>query len=358
MKKNWRRWIWLSAGAIVIVLIFYNLRRSPEWRNFRWDRLWASITGARLDLMVLALIGVYGTFAVRAVRWRFFLDPIKRASLWVLFVGQVLGFSSIFLVGRPGELVRPAYIAKRENVPMSAMIAVWLLERVFDTIAMVLVFAASIYFEPVGPATAKGISVLHAMHEGGHLLFGFTALLVLGLVLFRLRAAQMTALTLRVFAFLPERALRTFGHFLHSFGEGLSVIRDWKGLAGSVVTTIVLWLLNTTIFWLVFRSLGGELDHIAWLAAGLTLFCAALGLVIQFPGIGGGYQVGAILALTEIFNVPVEAATGASILLWIMMSVPCLALGLILLIHEGLSIRKLEAITEEEEAQAATIEDF
>jgi len=53
--------------------------------------------------------------------------------------------------------------------------------------------------------------------------------------------------------------------------------------------------------------------------------------------------------LTEIFNVPAEPATGASILLWIIMSVPCLALGLVLLIQEGLSIRKLEAITEEEE---------
>jgi hypothetical protein len=37
------------------------------------------------------------------------------------------------------------------------------------------------------------------------------------------------------------------------------------------------------------------------------------------------------------------------------MSVPCLALGLILLIHEGLSIRKLEALTEEEE-KAVTLE--
>ena len=64
------------------------------------------------------------------------------------------------------------------------------------------------------------------------------------------------------------------------------------------------------------------MGHLPWLAAALTLFCAALGLIVQFPGIGGGYQVGIILALTEIFNVPVEPATGASILLWIIMSGP------------------------------------
>ena len=356
MKKTWGRWVWLAVGAVIIVFIFYNLSRSPEWRNFRWDRLWRSIIGARLDYLLISLVLVYSTFLVRAIRWRFFMAPIKAASLWVLFVGQVLGFSAIFLVGRPGELVRPAYIAKKENVSMSGMIAVWLLERVLDTIAMVVLFAAAIYFEPVNPDTPKGVSVLHAMHEGGHVLFGFTALLILGLVLFRLKAASMTAAALKLFRFLPVRALRSFAHFLRSFGEGLSVIRDWKGLAGSVVTTAVLWVINTTVFWLVYKSVRHHHGNLPWLAAGLTLFCAALGLIVQFPGIGGGYQVGIILALTEIFNVPAEPATGASILLWIIMSVPCLALGLVLLIHEGLSIRKLEALTEEEE-KAVTLEE-
>jgi hypothetical protein len=356
MKKAWGRWVWLAVGAIVIVLIFYNLSRNPEWRNFRWDHLWRSIVDARRDYLLLSLLLIYSTYLVRAIRWQFFMAPIKAASLWVLFVGQILGFSSIFLVGRPGELVRPAYIAKRENVPMSAMSAVWLLERVLDTIAMVVLFAAALYFEPVNPDTPRGVFALHEMHEGGHLLFAFTALLILGLVLFRMKPAVMSAFVLKLFRFLPERPLRFFAHLLRSFGQSLSLIRGWKGLAGSVVTTAVLWVINTTIVWLIYKSVRHHHGNLPWLAAGLTLFCAAGGLIIQFPGIGGGYQVGVILALTEIFNVPPEPATGASILLWIMSSVPCLALGLVLLIHEGLSIRKLEAITEEEE-KAVSLEE-
>ena len=356
MKKAWGRWVWLAVGAVVIALIFYNLSRSPEWRNFHWDRLWRSIVGASPGYLLLAILGVYLSFFVRAVRWEFFMRPIKAASLWVLFVGQILGFSSIFLVGRPGELVRPAYIAKKENVPMSAMIAVWLLERVFDTIAMVVLFAAAIYSEPVNPDTAQGVFALHEMHKWGHVLFVLTGLLILGLVLFRLKAASMTAGALKMFRFLPERALRSFAHFLRSFGEGLSVIRDWKGLAGSVVTTLVLWAINTTIFWLIFKSVRHRMGHLPWLAAGLTLFCAALGLLVQLPGVGGGYQVGIILSLHEIFNIKAEPATGASILVWIIQLVPTLALGLVLLIHEGLSIRKLEAITDEEERAVTLVE--
>jgi uncharacterized membrane protein YbhN (UPF0104 family) len=356
MRSAWRRWLWLLVGAIVIVLIFYNLRRSPDWQKFSWQELWQTITSARLGLLGIALVAVYATYFMRAYRWKFFLDPIKKASLWVMFVGQVLGFSSIYLVGRPGEFVRPAYIAKREKVPMSAMMGVWMLERVFDSVFLLFLFAAGVYFEPLGPASAHRDLVLAWLHKGGYVMFAIAAGLVAGLVLFRLRTRLLTGWALRILGFLPTRALRQIEHFLHSFAEALGVIRSWSVLTGSVITTVVLWVMNATVFWLVFKSLGGELARLPWLAAGLTLFCAALGLVVQFPGIGGGYQVGTILALSEIFNVATAPATGAGILIWIVMSVPCLALGLVLLIGEGLTFRKLEEIAKEEEAEAGIAE--
>ena len=121
--------------------------------------------------------------------------------------------------------------------------------------------------------------------------------------------------------------------------------------AGSVVLSVALWCTNATVFWLTLKSLGGTLGGFVWLAAALVLFCASLGLVVQFPGIGGGYQVGIILALTEIFGIAADVSTGAAILLWLMMSVPVLVVSLGLLVHEGLSFKRLEAITEEEEME-------
>jgi hypothetical protein len=348
MRKEHRRWWWVGIGAIIIALIFYNLSRSPEWANFQWTRLWALIAGARPGLLLLALIAVFATYLVRALRWRFFLSPIKKASLWVLFVGQILGFSSIYLIGRPGEFVRPAYIAKKENVSISAMLAVWLLERIFDTVFLVLLFAAALYFEPLEPGTARGSSILVALHRGGDAMLVLALLLVAGVVLFWLRSDQLTAWMLRVFRFLPAAALRRFARVLRSFAEGLSVIRSWKEMLGSLALTAVVWVLNTSVFWLVFRSLHGEVAKLSWLASAVTLFCAALGLAVQIPGIGGGYQVGIILALNELFNVSAEAATGAAILVWIVISVPCLVSGLVLLVQEGLTFRKLEALAEEE----------
>ncbi len=353
MKKSVRRWLWPSIWALVLGLIIYNLRRNPEWRHFNWTRLWNSMVSAEPKYLILALIVVYATYYIRALRWMFLMQKIKAASMWVLFVGQVLGFGAIYLIGRPGELVRPAYIAKREDVPFTGMMAVWLLERIFDSVFLALLFSAAIALVPPEMMTTRGAGVLNRLHRGGDIMLALTVLLVLFLVAFRLRTEMVTAWVLKLLGFLPERWREHLRQFLHSFSDGLRSIRDWRAFLASTGLTALLWGGNATVFWLTFQSLHGDLKELPWLAAALVMFCAALGLVVQFPGIGGGYQVGVILSLTAIFAVEADVATGAAIVLWLMMSAPVMVLGVILLIHEGLSFKKLEAITEEEQAVTA-----
>ena len=347
-KSTRRRWLWLLVSVVILGLIVYNLSQSKEWREFRWDRFWALITHARPEFLLAALAATYSSYLLRAYRWLWFLEPIKKASLWVLFVGQILGFSSIYLIGRPGEFVRPAYIARKENVPIAAMVAVWLLERIYDMVFLVLLFAAALYLSPLDPAAARAGTILTRLHTGGLVMFAVTAAIIVALVAFRLRADQSTAWLVRRCGFLSENLRRLLEHFLHSFAEGLKVIQNGRDLVASIVITIILWGVNASVFWLVFQSLGGDLQHLSWLSAGLAMFFAVLGLVVQLPGIGGGYLVFTALALTELFSIGAEAATGAAVMTWIMISVPCLLLGVILLIHEGLTFGKLEAIAEEE----------
>ena len=348
-KKSYRRWIWLGASTVVLGLIFYNLRQNPEWRHFDWGRLWQSLTQARPGLLLLALGAVYFTYLLRAYRWKFFMAPMKKASLWVLFVGQVLGFSAIYLVGRPGEFVRPAYIAKKESVPITSMVAVWLLERIFDSICLVLLFSVALFLVPTGLMSTAGAHVLTVMHRAGDAMLALTMIVVASLVAYRLKTRAITAWLLRNIQFLPQRMQHHAGHFLESFAEGLQVVQSLPDFLGSAALSLVLWCTNATIFWLALLSLGGGLAQMSWTAAALVMFCASLGLIVQFPGIGGGYQVGIVLALTEIFAVEADVAAGASILLWLLMFVPVMVLSLALLVHEGLSIKRLEAITAEEE---------
>ena len=143
MKRGLWRWLWLAVSTVVVGLILYYLSRNSERRSFHWDQFWATLTDARPGFLVAAVAVISSTYFIRAYRWKLFLDSIKKASLWVLFVAQVLGFSSIYLIGRPGEIVRPAYIAKREEVSFTSQLALWLLERIYDSVFLVFSVAVS-----------------------------------------------------------------------------------------------------------------------------------------------------------------------------------------------------------------------
>ncbi len=356
MHKGRRRWWWLSAGALVLGLVLFHLSRSPEWRGFEWGRFESSLVNARPGFLLVALAANYSSYLLRAYRWKCFLDPIKKASLGVLFAGQVLGFSSIYLIGRPGEFVRPAYIARKENVAITSMVAVWLLERIYDAVFLVFLFAAALYFVPLDPSTARGKSIMATMHRGGAGMLVLAAVSIGALMALRFRAEKLRVRALGAFGFLPAWALGRFERVLSTFIDGLSVIRSGRDFLASVLSTVVLWTVNASVFWLVFQSLGGGLERLSWLAAVVVMCFAGLGLAVQFPGIGGGFQVGIILALTAVYNIQPEAATSAAILAWIMISISCVALGVGVLAYEGLTFSKLKAITEEE--RTATVERF
>jgi glycosyltransferase 2 family protein len=341
MKSSTRRWLGIGLTALLLALIVYRLTRSQEWRAFDWNRLWYLLAHAQAGYLMAAVATAYLTYFLRALRWKYFLEPIKSASLWSLFAGQILGFSAIFLIGRPGEVVRPAYIAAREDVSFASQLAILILERVYDTVFTLILFGVALYFQPIHPTTAREALHLRRIHQTASSVLLLVLLVVTGLVLFRLYSEPLIAWLSRRFRFVPGKFRSYLGRFLRSLSAGLDAIRNWRDLLATLACTLILWFLNVSVFWLVFHSLGGALSELSWWAAGIVLFFAAAGLLVQLPGVGGGFQVAAIQALRQIFHVRPVGATSAGILMWIVTLVPCVALGLVVLLYEGLSWQKL-----------------
>lgn len=348
MSKRQQRWFGTGVVAVVLLFVAYHFTRHGSWQHFNWNQFSKLLLHANPVWLAIAVAGSYASYGVRAYRWKFFLDPLKKASLWNLFVGQILGFSSIYLVGRIGEIVRPAYIARKEKVSYTSQAAIWLLERVYDGLAVCLLFGLALDLEPIRPESFHAVVTLRRMHEGAFTVLAVTVAMIAALAIFRVYSEKLIASFSRALRFLPERVRRFLGRLARSFADGLDVIEDWRDLSASVGCTVLLWLINVSIFWLVFHSLGGPVARLSWWAAALALFFAALGLLLQLPGIGGGYEVGIILALRQVFHVPTESATGAGVLAWLVVLVPCLTLGIILLAYEGLSFKRLGAMAEEE----------
>jgi uncharacterized membrane protein YbhN (UPF0104 family) len=344
MNRRHRAALTWIAGAAIIAIILYHLGHSAQWKNFDWGRLAFLLTHVKARLLTLALAVTCTSYIIRAYRWQFFVDPIKRCSLRTLFAGQVLGFSSIYLVGRAGEVVRPGYIARKERLPFMSQLAVLVLERLYDSFALVVLLALALYFEPIHAASARSAMLVHKAHEAAVVILIGCGAAGLLLAAFRMYSEFVLDRVGRILKFGPRVLRPHLMHFLGSFSSGLKVIQDPGDFAASVGLTALLWIVNVSVFWLAMAALGGH--QLSWWAAGLVSFFAALGLVVQLPGLGGGFQVAVLLALEAIFHVPPEPAAGAAILIYLTIMIPCVLLGIAFAAHEGLSFRKLQVLAE------------
>ena len=115
-----------------------------------------------------------------------------------------MGFSGVVLLGRAGEVVRPILIARQEDSTVPAQFAIWLMERLYDLLLILLLFGIGLV-EADSLSLAPGSRLTPVLRVGGGLVVvaagGASALLY---VLGRHPGNVHTQL-LRVLSFLPDR---------------------------------------------------------------------------------------------------------------------------------------------------------
>src|SRR6266567_5144853 len=97
--------------------------------------VWAATRHADARLLVLAVCVTLTTYALRAFRWQYLLAAIGPTHFLTAFRTTVIGFSASFLLpARPGEILRPYLLARREGLPPTAAFATIILERLLDLV--------------------------------------------------------------------------------------------------------------------------------------------------------------------------------------------------------------------------------
>ncbi len=324
----------------------YKLMHNPEWQNFDWRKLVSTIQQIRVPELLGAILLMYLTYFLRACRWYEFLRPVKETCIRQGTIAQVLGFGAVAVLGRPGDLVRPYLIARREGLTVSSQMAVWVMERFFDTVAMILVVGSSFVLGSAGDDSGPAAPLLLGMRKAGLTLLIATTVGVVLLILYerRLRAGKPGL------AFLPEKLATKLSNGLASFAEGLAAVRSFRALVLASLYSIAIWLSISAAFWMVLQAFGPPVDDLTFASSMLVMGFAIAGSVVQAPGVGGGSQVLAILALTEIFGVPPEIATSAGIVLWGLAFVSVVPLAVVIALTQGISFGTLRAITREKSA--------
>jgi hypothetical protein len=116
---------------------------------------------ARPAWLLLALASMFVNLAIRSWRWQYLLEPLGAVSFGNSFRATAVGFAaSAVLPARAGEVIRPYFLSRRENVSATGAFATVILERVLDMITVLALLALYVFVLapaiPADRATAFG----------------------------------------------------------------------------------------------------------------------------------------------------------------------------------------------------------
>ena len=341
MHRTSRRVVILVVAVAALGYFVYKFRNSIALEGFHWSTVGQSLREANLGLLLLALVTIYGCFAIRAVRWNWLSRSFGPATFGATYSATLSGFACTFLLGRAGEPIRPVLIGKKNSLSIPRMFGVYVLERVFDIAATaVIAGSALLLFQRKEIPGEAHVDIMNkARIAGGALIVGLVVM-VSFLIYFRYHGAEWLARRLQKSSWRGGWRGKIIA-LLEGFSEGLQGIRTGGDLAVLIALTALHWALIVFCYLWIAHALGGKLLELDFAGAMLVLGFSAVGSAMQLPGVGGGAQVATFLVFTLVFGVERVSAATASILIWLITFASCSLVGLPLLLAEGWSMGEL-----------------
>jgi uncharacterized protein (TIRG00374 family) len=304
-------------------------------RNADLGRVWASVTAARPDFLLLALAVTCGTFIVRAERWQYLLGPLGPTRFSTVFRTTVIGFAaSAVLPARAGEVIRPYLLARREGLNATAAFATIVVERILDLVAVLLLMAAFLmWFDP--GLESRDSAVFQAIRFGG-LVMAPVAVGTLAVMFFMAgHPERLHAWVLKAEAILPARIASMIARFTQTFAEGFAVVRSPARLVAAMAWSIVLWIAIAAGIWAVSVAFGIAMPFTgAWLMLGPLV----VGVAVPTPGGVGGFHEAYRIGATGFFGADNDIAVGAAIVLHAISVGPVIIVGLLFIVQDGLKL--------------------
>lgn len=342
-----RRWLPWLAAAVLAALVAGSWR---HLRSFDWQAFGAVYRNVHWGWLGLSALLVLGTYLARVVRWKMMIRPLAPdASRWRIFKATAIGFTAVLVFGRPGELVRPWMIARSEKVSFSSQMATWFLERIFDLLAVLVIFGIGLYaYDPSGHTVQPGIAWV--LNAGGGLVAALAGACLIILFFAGRSNEAASARFSDALGFLPEPWLSRTQRLVESFTSGMTCCRRRADVLGLFLITTVEWMVITGGTICFFRAFP-ETAHLSNLDTVVYLGFVAFGSIIQIPAIGGGVQIAGTVVLSQLFGLSAAEAAGVAVANWLVTWVSILPVGVGLAAHEGLQWQSLRRIGQELQGQ-------
>jgi uncharacterized protein (TIRG00374 family) len=317
--------------GIVVTLIFLGL----ALYNIDLRKVATALARTDYRYVGLALLCTFIGYLLRTVRWQVILTPAKHITLRRLYPVLMIGFmANNVLPLRIGEFARAYLLGRREAISKSLALATIVVERVFDGLTLIFFLViVSLAF----PLPAWGRQMEHL----SLLIFG-TALL--GLVLSIYRQDWVVGVVSFLTRPLPASLANRLHGMVASFTSGITALRDLRGTAGLALSSLLVWILELSSYYLLTWAVPLTLSPDRRLAAAILAMVATnMGsLIPSSPGYVGPFEYFGTLALVA-FGVEKELALSYTIVSHAMQYILVTGIGLLSLWSEGLTLASIDA---------------
>lgn len=316
-------------------------------RSVSWPEVLRSVAGVKWPLFALSCLLSGLHFFTRSLRWKFLLKHEKPEARYVNMVkGNVVGFTVTFLFpGRLGELVKPLYLAQKEDMSKGYVIGTVVVERIFDMSTMCLFLGLFLLARPLYAGRfSLGAESLARLNLWGLVGTAFAVGLLafaLAVYFFREKALAAAAFLVRP---LPERPRAWLLNLFREFIEGLKFFRSGAELAVYAGLSAVVWLGIIFFYWVFFLAYGLKVPFFLMVP---YIFLTMVGASIPTPGMAGGFDYFSKLGLTTLYGAGPDQAVAVTLVTHaLQVVVTCLA-GYAIVARDGLSLFELKRMGEE-----------
>jgi len=334
--KRWYFWVSLLVSALFLYLAL---------RGLQFDQVFSAVKSANM-MWLLAVVPIYFTSVwFRSLRWNYLLRPIKHLKTNEVFPVVAIGYmgNNIF-PARAGELLRSIVLKRRYDISISASLASIIVERIIDGVVMLgFIFFNLTELNKLTDSSGF-VGSIRALALWGSVAF-------IGALLFFLLAAkfpQKTETFIRwVAKIFPQKWQEKILNIGLRFITGIEALNSWKSLSIVLGTSVVIWLLETSVYWVVMRAFPMQVNFF-----GLMLMNGILNLSTTLPSAPG--YIGTFdapgIALMSAYGIDKSLAAGYTLVLHAALWLPVTLLGAYFFAREGLNWSKeLETARAEKE---------
>ncbi|MBN2206284.1 MAG: flippase-like domain-containing protein [Candidatus Aminicenantes bacterium] len=335
----------IRLGVILIltaVFMYFFIRSVP------WGEALRYLTDINVPLFVLSIVLVPLHLLTRGFRWRYLLLHEKPdVRTYNLFAANAVGFTvNLIFPGRLGELVKPLYLAKKENLRKGFCLGTVVVERTFDMFTMCALLGMFMIARPLFAQSLtvdrESASNLTLWGVVGFAVASVLLLLTLALYFFKDKTLRLIRVCLRP---LPDRWAAKILELIDEFIVGLQFFRSPGNMLMYTLWSFIVWLGIVFYYWIFFMAYKQTVPYFFMIP---YCFLVMVGASIPTPGMAGGFHAFSQLGMTSILKINPGLAGAMTVVVHALQLVVTCLVGYAILWKDGQSLFQLKRLGESE----------